>query len=594
MPTKPICRQTNRVKTLPTINRRVWLALDLQARRRKRMRAAQSFLLPAPVLRAAYPDLLQWDWDLPNPHKWNVWMSLDDGNNYILIEDYWGYGDARQFAPDGGSELYYIVGINSSGVEITEHSNIIRPDDAVPPVPLSVIGLQLWNRVESLSALADGDAVTTWPDESGHETHLAQSDPAAKPVYRLNRIGQPSVQFDGIDDVLTSVASVFKPDEHTIFVVAQPDSVSEKDLLGTGGTSDGDTLLMFYGNRLRGHAWREGDANVIDGDTWLHPGDVAVFEQSVSAGGIGLKIDGYEDGSMSVAGNGANTRKWVKLGSRDTGFNFKGHILAVLVYDRALTPTEANTVRQYLIDTYFVPTPYPPQTLHSALAGYWNMDEIDGSARNDTSGNLWDLGEWSFQEATGGGYRPIYQILGFINYAADFGDESGGEGLVSFAPNSLLEGDFTFSCWVNYNTSSGFDGQGLISVGGTAQIGIRAYDGALNFTVPIDSPPGGCEALTGYGSISEYTWTHAVFVKEGNSLRIYINGVENTYTNFAGNIVPTAAGFFSETDLILGINPWGYPLVGALDEVGCWQRALSADEVLQLYNYGSGLPFENF
>ena len=98
------------------------------------------------------------------------------------------------------------------------------------------------------------------------------------------------------------------------------------------------------------------------------------------------------------------------------------------------------------------------------MGRYWNMDEIDGSARNDSSGNIWDLGEWSFQEATGSGYRPIYQSPGIINYAADFGDESGGEGLVSFAPNSLLDGDFTFSCWVNYNTSSGFDGQGLISV----------------------------------------------------------------------------------------------------------------------------------
>jgi len=39
--------------------RRTWLANE---RRKHR-------LLPAPVLRAAYPDLLQWDWDLPNPYK---------------------------------------------------------------------------------------------------------------------------------------------------------------------------------------------------------------------------------------------------------------------------------------------------------------------------------------------------------------------------------------------------------------------------------------------------------------------------------------------------------------------------------------------
>ena len=38
----------------------------------------------------------------------------------------------------------------------------------------------------------------------------------------------------------------------------------------------------------------------------------------------------------------------------------------------------------------------------------------------------------------------------------------------------------------------------------------------------------------------------------------------------------------------------GQTFYGSLDEFGIWQRALSADEVWQLYNYGSGLPFENF
>ena len=83
-------------------------------------------------------------------------------------------------------------------------------------------------------------------------------------------------------------------------------------------------------------------------------------------------------------------------------------------------------------------------------------------------------------------------------------------------------------------------------------------------------------------------------MKDGGTLRIYLNGVESATGEFSGSILPNAAGFFGPSDLLFGINPWGYPLIGALDEVGCWQRALSADEVLQLYNYGSGLPFENF
>lgn len=116
-------------KPLQLLSRSRWLAKWLQDRRRKR----QHRLLPAPVLRPAYPSLLQWDWTLANPYKWNVWMSMDNGASWMLVGDYWMYGDARQFAPDGGGELYYIVGINQSGQEITEHSNVVRPDDAIAP-----------------------------------------------------------------------------------------------------------------------------------------------------------------------------------------------------------------------------------------------------------------------------------------------------------------------------------------------------------------------------------------------------------------------------------------------------------------------------
>jgi len=87
------------------------------------------------VLSPKYPDLLVWKWNHPDPYRWNVYISLDGGKTYFLIEDYWAYGNKRQFAPDGGSEWMYIVGVDQSGKEVTKHSNAVRPDDA--PVPKS-------------------------------------------------------------------------------------------------------------------------------------------------------------------------------------------------------------------------------------------------------------------------------------------------------------------------------------------------------------------------------------------------------------------------------------------------------------------------
>jgi hypothetical protein len=111
--------------------RRTWLT---DQRRQARVQSNLAALLPAPGLSAVYPDKLAWDWDLPNPYKWNVWLSLDGGASYILPDGYWMYGDQRQFSPDGGGELHFIVGVDELGREITERSNSVRPDDAPSPI----------------------------------------------------------------------------------------------------------------------------------------------------------------------------------------------------------------------------------------------------------------------------------------------------------------------------------------------------------------------------------------------------------------------------------------------------------------------------
>ncbi len=133
---------------------RGWLATWLQDRRRGR-------LLPAPVLVPAWPSLLQWTWDLANPYKWNVWLTLDGGVTFFMPEEYWAYGAARQFAPDGGSQLHFIVGVDANGKEITHRSNTVRPDDA--PAPL--------NAPSGLIAVDDiGSINLSWTDNSANET----------------------------------------------------------------------------------------------------------------------------------------------------------------------------------------------------------------------------------------------------------------------------------------------------------------------------------------------------------------------------------------------------------------------------------------
>jgi len=188
------------VLTLPKINRRTWIALWAQDRRRSRVRAAQATLLPAPVLRAAHPDLLQWDWDGANPYQWNVYLSLDGGVTFFMPGDYWVDGEAREFSPDGGSELYFIVGVDADGNEITERSNSVRPDDAIaPPVPSALLpGLQAYWPMDEDTGL--------YNDASGNQNDLTLNGQTLE--YFTGKLGTAIVSVDYTSSLTAPVALI--------------------------------------------------------------------------------------------------------------------------------------------------------------------------------------------------------------------------------------------------------------------------------------------------------------------------------------------------------------------------------------------------
>ena len=117
--------------------------------------------LAAPVLTGVFDDSsLSWTFEdqegpLPDPVRWNVWVSMDGGATFVLPEDYWAAGNARAFAPDGGSELYFIVGVDAEGREITVRSNAVCPDNSLVKLPAPVL----------TANPATGELVWTWASE---------------------------------------------------------------------------------------------------------------------------------------------------------------------------------------------------------------------------------------------------------------------------------------------------------------------------------------------------------------------------------------------------------------------------------------------
>ena len=96
----------------------------------------------------------------------------------------------------------------------------------------------------------------------------------------------------------------------------------------------------------------------------------------------------------------------------------------------------------------------------------------------------------------------------------------------------------------------------------------------------------GTTALTSdFPAVNLNEWTHmtAVVDRTANRLYVYKNGVlSGSQANISG-----IGSLSSGTSASIGNNDSNlYPLKGFIDDVRVYNRALSASEVLQLYNMG--------
>lgn len=121
--------------------------------------------------------------------------------------------------------------------------------------------------------------------------------------------------------------------------------------------------------------------------------------------------------------------------------------------------------------------------------------------------------------------------------------------------------------------------------------------GASDFQVYIEGAskinmfgPSGTKETS--GTYSTGTWYHIVCVADGASSKLYINGSvaalgTDTFTG-------TSFGTSSVTWTIGNYNTNTLGMIGTMDEIGFWTRALSSDDVTALYNGGTGLFYDDF
>lgn len=149
--------------------------------------------------------------------------------------------------------------------------------------------------------------------------------------------------------------------------------------------------------------------------------------------------------------------------------------------------------------------------------------------------------------------------------------------------------DSTWSLWVNPESLGGQ--HGLLNKWNSSGDGneyLLYRDPDTNLYFFVRDAANSSNAVVSGGSLSTATWYHIVIQhRNGTDIRIKVNNGSWSTTSHTGGV--RSATNQLEIGRFSG-DEWD----GLIDEIGLWKRALTDDEITQLYNSGNGLSYDDF
>jgi hypothetical protein len=230
-------------------------------------------------------------------------------------------------------------------------------------VPTQIAGLQLWLKGGAgtfqdtgltTAAVADGDPVGGWQDQSGQGNNATQGTAAAKGTLKLNVLnGKAVVRGDGVDDYLTHAALTLGT-THTLFLVTQwPTATQAGILLGADGGdyapyTNGSSTLNYSVNNPN----PQQTCNVA-----FAPANATWYVLGIRRNGLTVRF--YKNGAqlgtdqtLSPASNDPYAPTTLFAGGNT---NFQAIDLAeVLYYNSTLSDANVTNVLNYLNGRYAI------------------------------------------------------------------------------------------------------------------------------------------------------------------------------------------------------------------------------------------------
>lgn len=210
--------------------------------------------------------------------------------------------------------------------------------------------------------------------------------------------------------------------------------------------------------------------------------------------------------------------------------------------------------------------------LSTNLVSYWKLDEASGNAADSVGSNTLTNTNTATYSA-----GKLSNAVNFVAGSTQKLSKTSATGLPSGSDAR------TISCWFKTSDINQGGGEGLVGYGTYASVQLFSFSQGTSGKIAIDI---GAEARELNYTFSTDTWYHIVATLPGGGSKVfttYVNGVSVGDITFTGtpNTVNSLICFGTN----LGSdNYWS----GSLDEVGIWSRALTADEVSQVFNSGRG------
>jgi hypothetical protein len=225
--------------------------------------------------------------------------------------------------------------------------------------------------------------------------------------------------------------------------------------------------------------------------------------------------------------------------------------------------------------------------LVDGLVSYWKLDETSGSTAYDSLG------------VNNGTIYGAIPTTGKINGAYNF---DGVNDYINSGSDSSLDNlpAITLSAWI-YPITEGEGGLGYIlekSGGDTSGFRFRTQNVGgsqpREIAFRVDYSTTDMYRYSNNNMINLNEWNYVVVTWDGSSsysnIHIYVNGEEVTYRLNSDGVGTRVSD--SSNSLIIGNSAdTSSTFKGSIDEVGIWNRALSSDEIIKLYNEGIGLTY---